>query len=150
MRRALLFLSVITGALSLIYLGLALTYPVGSLAKPGPGVFPLFVAILILLGSLGTFASRPDGPAEEEVRWPDKRGWGRIVAVTAACVVYVIAITRLGHLLASMVVIFVVLHVMRMKSWALKVGLAVTIGVVSYLFFATLLGVPLPQGILTL
>lgn len=150
MRRALLFLSSITGVLSLIYLGVALTYPVGSLAKPGPGVFPLFVAILILMGSVGTFGSRRDGPAEEEVRWPDKRGWVRIAAVTAACLAYVIALTSLGHLLASTVVTFAVLHVMRMRSWALKVGLAVMMGLVSYLFFATFLGVPLPQGILPL
>ena len=143
-------MSGITGVLSLIYLGVALTYPIGSLAKPGPGVFPLFVAILILLGSLGTFGSRPEGPAEEEVRWPDRRGWGRITAVTAACLAYVIALTSLGHLLASTVVIFVVLHVMRMRSWTLKAGLAVMIGLISYLFFATLLGVPLPQGILPL
>lgn len=148
MKRALLFLSGITGVLSLIYLGVALTYPVGSLARPGPGVFPLFVAILILLGCLGTFGTSRDGSSEEEVRWPDKHGWGRIVAVTAACLAYVLAITSLGHLLSSTVVTFVVLHVMRMKSWALKVGLAAMIGLVSYFFFATLLGVPLPQGIL--
>jgi putative tricarboxylic transport membrane protein len=149
-KRALLFLSAITGVLSLIYLGVALTYPVGSLAQPGPGVFPIFVAILILLGSLGTFGTRPKGPSEEEVRWPDKHGWRRIAAVTAACLVYVIAMTSLGYLLSSAAVTFVVLHVMRMKSWTLKVGLAVGIGLVSYFFFATLLGVPLPQGILPL
>ena len=150
MKRAHLILAVITGLLSLAYLGQGLTYPLGTLARPGPGIFPLFIGIMIFLGSLSTAlgAMRKD-TLPEEVQWPDKRGFWRIAAVTIVTLAYVIGLSNLGQIVSSVVVTFVVLHVMGMRSWVLKIGLALMIGFSTYYLFAKLLGVPLPQGIIS-
>lgn len=54
MRRALLGTSIATAVLAVAYLGEAMRYPRGTMAQPGPGLFPLAVGALLLLASLAT------------------------------------------------------------------------------------------------
>lgn len=140
-------IAIIGGVLSVVYLAMAMKYPMGSLSRPGPRVYPLFVGILLLVSSLGIGLGAKSKPASDQSEWPKGEGQWRMLAVLAASLIYVVALPYLGHLITSAGVMMVVLHVMGMRSWLLKIGLALVIGIGSLYLFSVILGVPLPRGI---
>jgi putative tricarboxylic transport membrane protein len=133
---------------SIIYLAFTLNYPMGGLANPGPGVFPLFVGILLLISSIGISLRVKSGSTSGEAEWPKGKGRARVLAILAACLMYVVALPYLGYLIDIVGVSVVVLHVMGMRSWAVKIGVALVTGILSLLLFNVVLGVQLPQGII--
>lgn len=147
MRRALLATAAAGVLLALLYVAEGLRHPRGTLAEPGPGLYPLLVGTLLLLGSLGTglevLVRRPHG----EVGWPEAAARWRMLALLAASLGYVVLLPYLGHPLAGTLVTLVVLEVMGLRRWPLKVGLALAVGLGSHYLFTVVLGVPLPAGI---
>lgn len=141
-------LAIVVGLLGLAYMVMGLGYPMGSLARPGPGIFPVFVGILLLLGCVGTGFEAISKPAPTKVDWPKGKERWRILAVISACLIYSVTLLVLGHLLSTTVVISVVLHVMGIRSWFLKIGMGLAIGLGTLYLFSNFLGVPLPKGII--
>ena len=148
MQRTLIGVYVISLILSSIYLVGALGYPMGTMDQPGPGRYPVFVGILLLIASAGSLVDTLLKPAEGIVEWPRGRDFGRVLAVTAGTAAYAIMLPYAGHLIASVVTIFVVLHTMGLHSWPAKIGLAIAIALSSYYLFDVILNVPLPKGVL--
>jgi len=134
----------------LAYIIGALSYPQGTMAKPGPGLYPLFLGILILLISLGTglevMFRRFE--KEEDAIWPRGANGRRLLAVLAASLAYAVLLPYLGHPFIATLVTLVVLQVMGVRSWPLKITLALLIGLGSYYLFGKLLAIPLPMGVL--
>lgn len=131
------------------YLWAASTYDFGTLAQPGPSVFPLIaVGPLLLVGSvgLGVATWRGRGEASGEVGWPSVAGWSRMAAITAAVTVYAWGLPFLGHITAASIVVLTVLKVMDLWSWGIRIIAAFAIAFLSYWLFADLLGSPLPRG----
>lgn len=147
MRRALLAMAASGLVLALVYLAEALRYARGTLAEPGPGLYPLLVGTLLVLGSLGIGLEAVVQRAHDGVGWPEGPARWRMLALLAASLGYVILLPYLGHPLAGALVTLVVLHVMGLRRWPLKVGLALVVGLGSHYLFTVVLGVPLPVGI---
>jgi putative tricarboxylic transport membrane protein len=133
-------------ALGLAYLSIALGFPRGTLAQPGPGTYALIVGALMVVAAIGVSAEALLGKLMEEVRWP--LGWARwrVVFTVLSIAAYVLLVPYLGHLVMSSLVMLAILHLMELPSWPLKIGLALAIGIGSYAIFVVLLGVPLPAG----
>ena len=146
MQRTLLGVDIAALLLSLLYLWGALDYPRGTMAQPGPGLYPIFVGTLLVIASIGSIVTDLLKPAQGELEIPKGKDLGRVLTVLGGAVAYVLLLPYAGHLLSSMLTIFVVLHAMGLSSWPMKIGFTIVIALGSYYLFDMLLMVPLPRG----
>lgn len=147
MRPAIVTVAALGAVLAVLYLLEALRYGRGTLDDPGPGLYPLVVGALLLLGSIGAAVEVVVAPSGDAVAWPVGAARGRMIALVAASLGYVLLLPYIGHPLAGTVVTLVALELMGQRGWPLKIGLALAVGLGSHYLFAVVLGVPLPRGI---
>jgi len=145
-KRARLALAAGCFLLGIVYLAATWRYPMGSVRKPGPGLYPLMVAGLLLLSSLA-IAWQTRSTAGAAIEWPQGAGRWRMAAILLAGIAYIVLLPNLGHPIASTVTTFVSLQALGGLRWPSKVLLAVFLGVGSFYLFNHLLGVPLPGRI---
>ena len=131
-----------------VYFLEALRYPRGTAATPGPVLYPLFVAALILIGAVGTAVEGLKGGANEELDWPRGVVARRVAIVLGAVISYLILLLYLGHAISGTLCALVILRAMGMTSWPRSIGLALLAGLGSHLLFTLALDVPLPGGLL--
>ncbi len=132
---------------SIIYLVVTVGYSRGTMASPGPGLYPLFIGVFLFVASAGTVLGIRSKAAQGQVDWPRGRGLWRVVSITAAGVMYVVLLPYSGHGIAAVVVTLIALQAMGGLGWPLKIGLTIAIALGSYYLFNVLLNVPLPRGI---
>lgn len=122
--------------------------PWGSLARPGPGLFPLLLSVLLcMLGTLLLFSER----GQEPLRWAAAvRRRARVWQIILLTGIFIVTLERLGYPLASAIYLF------SLFSWTCgfragqAAGLAALLTVASWYGFVGLLGVQLPPGMLHL
>jgi hypothetical protein len=126
--------------------------PLGRWNEPGPGVFPLALSALLSISGILWFI-RGKGKGGEKKRTGLREFVRkfvtplRIIGLTAA---FILALERLGYLLASTLYLFILLTwVSRYRLWT-AFALAIAFGAASWLFFGRLLSTPLPRGVLSL
>ena len=148
MRRAVVIFAAAGSLLSVLYLIEGTRYALGTPAAPGPGLFPLIVSGLLLIGFVGTGIEAAASASKAKVCWPAGAARWRVAAIALSCTAYGLALPYLGHMIAGTLLAFAVLHVMALRSWPVKIALSLGIGVGSYVLFGMVLGVPFPSGIL--
>ena len=116
--------------------------------QPGPGLYPLFVGVLVMVTSIGGILTELLNPTQGKVELPGRKDLGRMLMVLGGALIYVLFLPYLGHLLSSTLTVFVVLHAMGLSLWYRKIALTIVISVMSYYLFVVFLKVPLPQGLL--
>jgi putative tricarboxylic transport membrane protein len=110
----------------------------------GPAVFPVALAIALGLLSLHLIA-RPDA----EPDWPRGRALRKQGLALVAFVAYAYLLEPLGFLLSTFLAVAAVGPLLGARPW--QAGTAgVAIAVVLFVLFDTLLGLPLPAGVLDL
>jgi putative tricarboxylic transport membrane protein len=119
--------------------------PFGTIHSPGPGFFPWWTSILIVLLALfllvQVLTSRSAAAAAE--------GFGRIAKVVALLIVlaaYTFLLDLVGYPLCTFFLVLFMLRVTDPQPWAIAVGVAGITAVGSYIVFAIWLSVPLPRG----
>jgi putative tricarboxylic transport membrane protein len=115
---------------------------------PGPGFFPLWYGIAMLVISLGLVVSsaraeRRTAPAR--VEW---RGFGRALSVWLALAAAVAASKLVGLIASFALFTWFIVAVMYRRPATVAAGVAVAMAVAFYLLFPVALGVALPVGIL--
>ena len=124
------------------------TYRLGSWSRPGGGVFPLMISILLCIVGILIFLS---GKGKEKVNWggsPGQHGkpW-QIILLSAAMIM---AFERVGFMVASSLYLFgLFLWVGRFRVWT-AMGLSVVLTAASWYFFGKILALSLPVGFLNL
>ncbi len=138
-------------SIAVIYLATQIkpTFAVGSGSDPGSKVFPIGVAILLLVSSIGKFitCNKPD-----ETGWVEgKKGWLKILAVLGLLFIYLQALPLLGYILCTFVATLLLLLIMkgdrRIRPWTYFVYPAILTAVL-YIMFKYILLVTLPMGTL--
>jgi hypothetical protein len=128
------------------------TYPLDTLATPGPGVFPLAAGLLLLGVATGQAAvaqrARPEPAAPPAP--PDEAGSARrrVWALGAVLGGYVMAAGAVGFLEASFALVFAASRLLGAPGWLRPAALALAATVAAYVLFVAWLGVPLPRGLL--
>ena len=123
-----------------IYMSLAL--PRGTLAEPGPGVFPLLVGTLMCAASLVCLAhaifdrNQPESSLLADAARP--------AALVAALAAFLVLLPRVGFILPSLLLQVVTLQVFGMRGVWRRLALAAAITAAAVLLFQTLLGVQFP------
>ena len=147
MRRAVLAAAALGVIVSLAYLAEARRYSWGAPAQPGPGLYPALVGLVMLVSSLGVAFEARARRGAGDVAWPRDAGLARLTAILVPTAAYAVLVPYLGHPLAGTLLTLAVLHAMGLRGWALKIGLALAVGLGSQYVFGVLLGVPLPVGL---
>lgn len=122
--------------------------PFGTLQRPGPGLLPRSLAVLIGgLALLLVLRSASGAAASLAGLWPDRGGVRRIAILLAALLTYALALEPVGYLLTTAATFLILLRWVSGRSWPATVTGAVLAAAGSYLLFARWLMVSLPPGL---
>jgi putative tricarboxylic transport membrane protein len=143
------------GSLTFFFVGIyglifSFQLPLGKWNQLGAGAFPLGVSILLVMSGILWFIfgnkkkEKNAGIESSEIKTnlvtPLK-----IVIVSAG---FVLIMNRLGYLVASSLFLFVLFFWVGRYKWWIAMCFAVVLGIASWYFFAKLLDVQLPMGVL--
>jgi len=122
----------------------------GAVTVPGPGLFPLVLAVgftlvcLILLVSAlrapaGTAVAESDGAGEGGIRW-------KVLATLGVMLAYAFALEPLGFVVATCGLLCFFFRALEGMRWPVAVATAALTAVVTYVVFKVWLYVRLPPG----
>ena len=136
-------------ALGLFVLVKSIALDLGRLESPGPGMFPFLVGMIlifctfpVLLGAILSAKTESVRPVESLWRGID---FTKIIIVLASLAVYALVLERIGYLLSAFLVLIVLFRTVGSRKWSSSILIALLTTILSYLFFAVLLGVELPE-----
>jgi hypothetical protein len=118
--------------------------PFGTLSAPDAGFFPRSLAVALLVAGIVIFV-RTFNAAPDMLDFT-RRSWGVAMAI-ALMLLYGALLQRLGFLICTVAILFVLMRVHGGLGWKLSLLIAVPSVVATYLGFLEL-GVPLPAGLL--
>jgi putative tricarboxylic transport membrane protein len=137
----------LSGAI-LILLGLFVVWerrvlPLGSAQYPGPGYFPLFLALLLVLfGAILLFPGRAAAPLRS-ISWSEAT---HALPLLGCCVLVTLFMERIGYRITMAFVLGVLFGILeRMPLWLVLI-LTAGLSLGSFWLFDSLLRVPLPRG----
>jgi len=117
--------------------------PLGTPGNPGPGYFPLLLAILlIVLGSLmWMLGSR--AASMSSVRWSEAK---TAVAILACAIFATLGLEKIGYRITmTLILVFLFGVIERLKIWQVFV-LTLSLALGTFWLFDSFLRVPLPRG----
>lgn len=145
----------VTGAV-LILLGLATFFmtmdfsmPITA-AYPGPRMLPTIAAVGFVVCGLGILVEGILSKKEEKV-YMVKTGWLRIGATLGVIAGYIGAMTAVGYLIATPVILYILTTMFARGSnstWKGRVVFSVAVALVIYVVYVYAFGLSLPSGML--
>src|SRR5262245_22211580 len=139
--------------LAVAYLLVNRSYPLDTLATPGPGILPLAAGLLMLgLAVVQALSALRARPPQTSIPQAESDGEatvsGRAIAMVVVLVAYAAAAGVIGFLTASFAAIVVSSRLLGGRGWFRPVVLALGVTVAAHLIFVVWLGVPFPTGFL--
>jgi len=117
--------------------------PLGTTLHPGPGYFPLLLAILLIIFGAILIVRGKGALSIRSVSWPEAP---HAVAILGCCIFITLFMETIGYRLTMFVALGFLFGVMeRIKLW-LTLTLTLSFALGSFWLFDTLLRVPLPRG----
>lgn len=146
-------------AVGLVYEIMALNMPRGSLAYPGPGLFPMAIGIFMIATALGCLLQEilprmrakdaaPSALPNADSVEPEDRNAIKIIQLTALMIGYIFALKPLGFPLAICAFLALAIRIFGYRKWLPTLAMAAIITGISYVSFVVWLKVPLPLGVL--
>ena len=117
----------------------------GSIARPGPGFFPVVLAAafsLVCLVLLINAIRARDAEAAASARL----GWPKIVATMVALFVYALVLEPLGFVAATFALLLFFFKALERQRWVTALAGSLITAFVTYLVFKVWLNVQLPAG----
>ncbi|MFG2007425.1 tripartite tricarboxylate transporter TctB family protein [Spirillospora sp. NPDC048911] len=114
---------------------------VGTLADPGPGLWPLVVSVaMVVIAAVQVLRSRPTGDEEKFT------GEACIVAVAVVSLIgFALLFERVGFEVPTVALLVLWLKGLGRESWRITIVLSLAATAAIYLLFITALGVSLPH-----
>jgi len=122
----------------------AIKLQIGGPTDPQPGFFPFLDGIVLIVLSVIFLFQVWRG------RVGESQAFGRLwapVIVVVAMILYVVALEKLGYIIATLFLSAVVMKVLETKLWPLVI-VSLALPVASFVIFDRLLGITLPRGIM--
>jgi hypothetical protein len=135
--------------------GIALLYSIGclglklgTLRKPGPGLFPSLIGVALLVSTAvhlyKVFAKPADTSASTE--GAPAVNLGAWIGIAVCVFAYPALLMALDFVLSTFATVFAMLLILRFKTWPLCLLVSLFTAIVCFVVFAMLLGVALPSG----
>ena len=117
--------------------------PLGTAGRPGPGYFPLLLAILLIVLGAILIVRGKDAAKIRALSWPEAP---HAVAILGCCLFISLFMETIGYRLTLLLVLGFLFGVMeRIKPW-LTLVLTFGFSLGTFWLFDSLLRVPLPRG----
>ncbi len=117
--------------------------PLGTAAQPGPGYFPLLLAILLVLFGVILFFGGSRSASLRSLKWPEV---GTAAAILGCCLFATLGMEMIGYRITMIIILGFLLGVVeRLKLWQVF-AFALFLAFGSFWLFDTFLKVPLPRG----
>jgi putative tricarboxylic transport membrane protein len=122
----------------------------GTIVAPGPGFFPLCLAVAFSLVSLGLLVRAVRMPAgEARASGGDAAGRAKVVGTLGGLMVYALVLELVGFLVATFALLLFFFTALQRQRWFVALGGSLVTAVATYLVFKVWLGVNLPSGLLS-
>ncbi len=145
----------------LIFLIYSIEYPLDTWANPGPGVFPLMVAtVLVILASwvlvqnlrkLKVQAGKKthEGAKETKTEFSQRSNVeAKAVFLIAIFVIYLVMVKWVGFFISNFMFIIISSRLMGARSWGKPIALSAGINLFCYFLFVTWIKLSFPRGVL--
>lgn len=116
--------------------------PLGTTHGPGPGYFPLLLALLLAAFAL-PLVIRGGGTPLRQLEWAEA---GHAAAILGASVFTAVALDPLGYRITMALFLFFLYGVVQRRAVLIAVALAAGLALGSHWLFDVALKVPLPRG----
>lgn len=129
---------------ALVYLAGSISLSVGTVAQPGPGFMPAGIAFgLLMAAGINVYKAFRMGKEKTE-----GDSWLKIEPMGIAVIlfVYPIILRPLYFIIATFLVLFILLRLMKFKSLLVSFLTAIFATLISFYLFSNVLGVVLPSG----
>jgi len=144
----------IIGSVLLIFIGIgvvieSLRLQLGTPLMPQPGFFPflggsLLIGLSIILLIQGWLQRDNSSPQPRKVAG----GLRKPVILIVGLSVYTAALSSLGYVLPTIILVAVILRVLGVTAWKVLVLASLGLSVGAYVLFGRILGIDLPTGVL--
>jgi len=121
-------------------------YGFGTVAQPGPGLYPFFVGAAIAVFAAILFASQLRAPAAESRLEKSQRTTLYLTGLTLCA--WIVAMPVLGYVLVTGLATLALCKTMKLEGWRKPLGVAVGVSLFIYLIFDKWLYIDLPRGVL--
>jgi putative tricarboxylic transport membrane protein len=149
MRRTPLYCNLFWILFSLVTCEEAYRLRLGTINKPGSGLFPFSVGLVMLLLSLGALfgVMKKQSDVKETTRGQPLRWWN-IPIILAAVTAYALSLEKVGFLINSFLFMCLLLKVVEPQSWKTAALGGLITAVAANLIFNVLFRAQIPSGIL--
>jgi len=135
----------------MLVLGIIITitswgYGFGSLRRPGPGLYPVFIGVMISIFTLFILASELRSKASKPVL--DKEGAKTLILMTVAFALWIAAMPLLGYVVVTFLATYAFCKIMKLEGWWKPLAVSGGTTLFIYLMFDYWLYVDFPRGIL--
>jgi len=122
-------------------------FEIGATVNPGPGYFPLFLGVAMIILSLAMIIKDTmEGDSENRSLWKNLN-WGKILYTLIALTLYGLFLQPLGYLIATFALMFILFWVTGgQRWWGGLISSTITTSI-SFILFKVWLGVHLPIGL---
>jgi putative tricarboxylic transport membrane protein len=135
----------------LVVLGIAVVvvsrgYGFGSLARPGPGLYPAFLGATIAISAF--FVLLAEIKSKAAAASVEQSGAIRLALMSATFCLWVLAMPPLGYVIVTLLATFAFCKIMLLEGWQKPLALSAGTALFIYLLFDHWLYIDLPRGIL--
>ncbi|MBM0237024.1 tripartite tricarboxylate transporter TctB family protein [Micromonospora sp. ATA32] len=127
--------------LGLVTMWLARDLGLGTLTDPGPGLWPMIVAVLVLLTGVGILLRARQATDTEAFT----RGAVVVVIAAASLALYAFLFELVGFEIPTVLLLVLWLKFFGNENWRTTAVVSVVATAAAYALFITALGVPLPH-----
>lgn len=126
---------------------------IGEFGRPGPGLFPFYLALVFTLVSLALILRSLRPPGSEQVAPQVSTKTVRaekVVVALLGLIVYAFALEWVGFLFSTFILMLFLFKAIDPLAWPAAIGGSLATSLLSYIFFKMWLQVSLPAGLLGL
>lgn len=138
-------IAIIMIAISLMIIIVALGYPKAQLGVPGPGFFPIVLAVLVIcLAFALILKQRKDEDVKVALFTKEN---SKVFLSMAFVVLYILALGIIGYIIATAVFLIALMKLFEVKKWWVIILTSLCTTFISFFVFSSFLAVPLPSGL---
>ena len=136
----------ILAALGIIIVFTSLKYGFGTLRTPGPGLFPFFLGLGVLVTGLALLIS--EFRIQIRSALSNREGGKTLLSMILAFCMWILAMPFLGYVFATVLVTYGICKIMNLEGWRKPLSVSVGTALFIYFLFDYCLYIDLPKGIL--